>query len=115
MGQGICRYTVCYRLCTVTVYAGKANGTVQVCKGQNGTMAINLNGSKISSSLPCCEFHYVYDVFSRISIAGQFKMYEAVMDPDDLGHSYDVICLESCAHPGSYIYWNQQSVEIYVR
>ena len=42
-------------------------------------------------------------------------MYKALMDPDDIGHSYDVICLESCAHPGSYIYWNQQSVEIYVR
>ena len=43
-------------------------------------------------------------------------MYKALMDPDDIGHSYDVICLESCAHPGSYIYWNEQSgIEIYVR
>ena len=39
----------------MTVYAGKANGMIQVCKGQNGAMAINLNGSKNSSSLACCE------------------------------------------------------------
>ena len=101
----------------MTVYAGKADGMIQVCKGQNSTMTINLNGSKNSSSLACCELHYICDVFSRISIAGQFKMFKALMDPDDIGHSYDVICLESCAYPGSYIHWNQQlqSVEIYVR
>ena len=46
-------------------------------------------------------------------------MYKAPMDPDDIAHSYDVICLENCAHPRHYISWCKQGanyeVKIYVR
>ena len=104
----------------IPVYADKADGKIQFCEGQDGTITINLNGStNTSSSLACCELSGVYRAFTRISIAGQFKMYKVLMDADDIAHSYDVICLENCAHPGCYISWIQQDnkykVTIHVR